>query len=908
MLLSRRAFERLIIFNTAIWIVVAVLGISALERSRDSLEAYLAPIGDELGGWIGLVLGDAAPGSEPLPAYELLVAPRILRAAEFSSPAHATLRDRGALPWFPARFRAGEAEHDVQAQLEPGAERGQAFEARAWRVRFSGTEAQHGLRELVLLPAGVRHHATALVARRVARELGLVSPPGGFATLRINGVNAGPFFWSESIGRGTFTRLGIPDGEILAPVSGSPHLPRALGSAVREELTFAHYTLTAENGPAPGRARDKLRHLLALTRDADDARFGSDVAQLLHVERYLAWNALSWLFGSSDSNSFLELAWYFDPVTGLLEPSVERFGSTPRLKDTARFDAEETSRLTERLLRIPRYRQRRNEILWRLVGDPDRDIVDDADAQLGSVLVRLARAPGSLTRLHALAELRRDSRETLSHNAAVFRAALVTGHVDVEPTFSTAGRKAHLRLALTPRGPADILLTEIRFDVSSLSFAREGEALLSVRDPRGREVLRATLAPEISGSTIILRPDPVVLSPTRATISETESRAAAAAWHAEITLPFFQARSWTSPGFLEQIEIAYRNSITGRSLAPTQLFFSPEADDDDAHGSVASRNSIRDVVSASGLPLAIRGDELWLRAGDHELASTLVVPSSHRLRLAPGVRLRLGPDVSIHTVRGLSAEGTAEAPIEIMARDPQQPWGSLAIARAPEVSSLRFVAISGGSQTSFDGIEFTGQIAFHAADAILRDVEIRDSVADGLSLQRSRFDIARSRFVANAGDGLDAGWSQGNVNESLFANNGDDGLDLGTSEALVAHSEFRQMTDKGISVGERSRASVTDCAVLDSSIGIASKEDSRVTISGTQFRGNHTGLALYSDNQAYGGGFAAVRNSVFSGNVNDMDVAPESSIEVADVTRERENTLARSFSVFLSSLATSGAR
>ena len=191
---------------------------------------------------------------------------------------------------------------------------------------------------------------------------------------------------------------------------------------------------------------------------------------------------------------------------------------------------------------------------------------------------------------------------------------------------------------------------------------------------------------------------------------------------------------------------------------------------------------------------------------------------------------------------------------------------------------------------------------------MLRDVEVRESVADGLSLQRSRYDIARSRFVDNAGDGLDAGWSQGSVRESLFANNGDDGLDLGTSEARISGSEFRQMTDKGISVGERSRASVTDCAVLDSAIGITSKEDSRVAISNTLIRGNHTGLALYSDNQAYGGGFASVRNSVFSGNVNDMDVAPDSAIEVADVTRERENTIARSFSVFLSSLATSGAR
>lgn len=904
MLLSRRAFERLIILNTAIWIVVAVLGISALERSRDSLEAYLEPIGRELGGWTGLVLGDSAPGVEPLPVYALEVAPRVLRAAELSNPAGSSLRDRDALPWFPARFRAADAEYDVDAQLEPGAELGQAFEARAWRVRFSTDDAEHGVRELVLSPAGVRRHASALVAREVARDLGLVSPPGGFANLRINGVDAGAFFWSESIGRGTFARLGIPHGEMLTPVSGTERLSQTLGAPRDEALTAAHYTLAAEGGPAPGRASDKLRELLALTRNADDARFASDVAQLLHVDRYLAWNALGWLFGSSDSDAFLALAWYFDPITGLLEPSVERFGSGSRPKDIADFDTEDASQLTARLLRLPQYRQRRSEILWSLVGDPDRDIVNAADAQLGSHLVRLARAPGSLTRLHELAETRRHSRETLGHNAAVFRAALVAGRVDVNSTIAKRGRAARLTLDLTPHGLADVLLTEIRIDVNSLSFAREGEAILSLRNPEGDEVLRRTLTPEISGSTVILALDPVALSPTALTESQTD----AAAWRAEITLPFFAAREFSDPGFLERIEISTRNSITGRSLAPARLFFSPSSDESVVHTASTARDPIRKVVRASGLPLQIRDDELLLPAGDHRLEKSFVVPTGYRLRLAAGVRLQLGPGVSIHTVRGLSAQGSAEHPIEISAQDPQRPWGTIAVARAPEASNLRFVTIAGGSQASFDGIEFTGQIAFHAADAILRDVEVRDGVADGLSLQRSRYDIARSRFVANAGDGLDAGWSQGSVADSLFANNGDDGLDLGTSEALITRSEFRQMTDKGISVGERSRASISDCAVLDSSVGIASKEDSRATISHTQFRGNHTGLSLYSDNRSYGGGFASVRESVFSGNVNDMDVTPESSIELAEIRRERENTVARTFSVFLSGLAASGAR
>ena len=67
----------------------------------------------------------------------------------------------------------------------------------------------------------------------------------------------------------------------------------------------------------------------------------------------------------------------------------------------------------------------------------------------------------------------------------------------------------------------------------------EGEALLSLHDPSGREVLSTTLVPEISGSTITLRPEPVALSPMHTSVSNSAAPTDAIPWRAEITLPFF---------------------------------------------------------------------------------------------------------------------------------------------------------------------------------------------------------------------------------------------------------------------------------------------------------------------------------------------------------------------------------
>ena len=68
--------------------------------------------------------------------------------------------------------------------------------------------------------------------------------------------------------------------------------------------------------------RPLAKTALQVLRGDRDETFERDVAELLDVEKFLTWNALVGIYGDPESDGFTGLSWYFDPVTGLLEPVV----------------------------------------------------------------------------------------------------------------------------------------------------------------------------------------------------------------------------------------------------------------------------------------------------------------------------------------------------------------------------------------------------------------------------------------------------------------------------------------------------------------------------------------------------------------------------------------------------------
>jgi hypothetical protein len=885
MKLSSEAQMRLVVVNLCVWATCGIFALVALGGSRGVIASHIEAIGRELGGWRGLLVAAAGFDSDPIPSYEISIDPDVIGAAQLLS-GDPTLTSAGDSRWFPARLRTDAAEFGIWLQLLASNSRSDVAE-QAWRVRFESGHGPHAMGEITLFPSPTGMHAREAAVRETASALGLLAPPHGFASVQINGVDAGIYFWSQGDGAAMLAQLGYPSGGVLLPDRDRVQLASTRTGATISSYPVGHFaapaTVAGDAKSTTVPAEQQLERLFELAHRASDEDFEHLVPQLLDVEKYLRWNALTWMLGDPGVDPYTELGWYLDPVSGLLEPIVQDW--TPH----ERIAPNRESHLTARLLRNPRHRTARNKLLWDWVTRSNDDVIEGSERRLGQTLTQLAHADTTLSRgwrLHEKANFRREHREALRERKALIHKALRQAEIRTRTLAAVEDPTNTLAIELEPRGLAEIELSELRVELRN-AITDTRAATLRLFDPAGSERRSSRVVPEITGSAVRLRLDDFSV----AAASDNDPWRSSKPWRLELVLPFLESDGAARVDAPLLVELAFRNSVTGETLPPARLL-APQAPSTWAHtdaGSSDFTRTVKEIIQASGLPLQVESDTLVLPPGHYLLARTLVVPPDFRLKLAAGVTLRMAPETSIVTFRGITARGTQFEPIEIRAADPDQAWGVIGVARAPERSALEFVRISGGSKLNFAGVEFDGQLSFNASDFSIDDSEIRGSRSgDGLSVKRSSFTIRNTRFADNANDGVESEWSQGTIVGSSFSRNGDDGLDLADSWLRVVDCEFGAMNDKAISADARSIVTVGETQLENSEIAIASKNGSRVDVRESVFRSNRLGFAVYRDKPQFEGGHGVVVGGVFENNDRDFSVEPGSDLDLIRINRPKE--------------------
>jgi hypothetical protein len=281
---------------------LAILGLAGLRAVRESLPAP----GDDPAARSVVWRALEAVVSKPLPRYAIEVDPE----QYVELVAQASRAEQYRL-WVPAQFRAGGAAYGVEVQIDAAPD-GRS-DGPVWRVHFHGNQRYRGMADLALAPARDEADVGEVVAASLARKLGLLAAPSGFSRLRINGADAGVVRWTEGRSTAMFLGLGYDAGPVFA-VGTEP------GDEPAVRVTYVaptrHAFADGDDARIDAVAR-KLDRLLELVRDASDAEFAHALPGLLNVEKYIAWNALSWLYGSPSADLGPDVRWYFDPVTGV---------------------------------------------------------------------------------------------------------------------------------------------------------------------------------------------------------------------------------------------------------------------------------------------------------------------------------------------------------------------------------------------------------------------------------------------------------------------------------------------------------------------------------------------------------------------------------------------------------------
>ena len=224
------------------------------------------------------------------------------------------------------------------------------------------------------------------------------------------------------------------------------------------------------------------------------------------------------------------------------------------------------------------------------------------------------------------------------------------------------------------------------------------------------------------------------------------------------------------------------------------------------------------------------------------------------LVLAPGTRLRMGPDASL-IIRGrLLASGTAGQPIVVERRDPATAWGTLAvIGPHADHTSLRFCRISGGSGRVTPFGIFSGMVSIYGAkDVTIEDCRFsRNLNFDSLFYSaNSELVVRRSVFTDAFRAGIKLEICRASLEQVLIERTGGNGLDLVNSEVSVASSRLTSGSDKGLSAGERSRVDVFNSVIARNKTGVLAADGTAVSFYNCELADNQTQLAAYHRNGA----------------------------------------------------------
>ncbi len=246
--------------------------------------------------------------------------------------------------------------------------------------------------------------------------------------------------------------------------------------------------------------------------------------------------------------------------------------------------------------------------------------------------------------------------------------------------------------------------------------------------------------------------------------------------------------------------------------------------------------------------------ELVVTPGEWNVIADLVVPVGHPLRVGPGTTLRFGGGAALISTEPLSMTGSESAPIVLEPAIGVGTWSGVTVLEADGKSVWRNVHVKRTDAILRGGWMMTGGVTFYRCPVELYDCRFEDAAGeDALNIYGTEFIMDGVVVDTCASDAFDGDFVTGVVRNSTFINSVEDAVDVSGSDIDVEDCRFVDIGDKAISAGERSVVRARDCVVESASIGLASKDASRLFADRIDIqRTINYGIAVFVKKPEYG--------------------------------------------------------
>ena len=245
--------------------------------------------------------------------------------------------------------------------------------------------------------------------------------------------------------------------------------------------------------------------------------------------------------------------------------------------------------------------------------------------------------------------------------------------------------------------------------------------------------------------------------------------------------------------------------------------------------------------------------EIFVKPGEWTIDRTMIIPMGYKVICGGGTRLNLINSSSIVSCSPLEFIGNEDSPLIIQSKD--STGQGLVVFNAEEVSVLDHIIFKNLSNPIHEGWELTGAVTFYESDVQISHCQFTENRSeDGLNVIRSEININNSLFSKTASDAFDGDFVKGILSNSSFVDCGNDGIDVSGSVIEIRNVYINGSGDKGLSNGENSEMTVNGGEIKNADIAVASKDISVINLSNVKISGGQIGLTAYQKKPEFGPG------------------------------------------------------
>lgn len=268
-----------------------------------------------------------------------------------------------------------------------------------------------------------------------------------------------------------------------------------------------------------------------------------------------------------------------------------------------------------------------------------------------------------------------------------------------------------------------------------------------------------------------------------------------------------------------------------------------------------------DSLNMSQLFLEVNEEKksIVFKQGDWELNQPLVLPAGYHVFIADSTKLDLKNGAMIISRSPWEVAGSEQNPATFYSSD--STGQGILVLNCGERSVLNHAVFNNLSDLSHKGWGVSGAVNFYESEATFTNCKfLNNRSEDGLNMIRSKFEANYCLWSGTQSDAFDGDFIDGTIANSRFVNLGNDAVDVSGSHLILKAVEVDSAADKGVSAGENSRIYADNITVVNTAIAIASKDKSTIKIEGLKLENCQVGFTVFQKKPEFGpAGIAAFR-------------------------------------------------